>query len=295
MLDRGELKDWLSSSEILIELGIAVAAFWIFLVHSATYSNPFVNLVLFKDPNFSSGNVLMFLVSVVIYASTALLPTLLQVVLNYPVVSAGVLMTPRGFGTVFSMLLVGKLTNKFDARLLMLIGFLVSAYSFYYPSTWSMDVSWFPIAAAGVGQGLGMGLVFVPLSLVTFGTLPQVYRNEATALFSLVRNVGGSIGISVAENYLSRTTQSMHQILGALATPFNKALQMPSVSRIWNLDTTQGLAALNGEVTQQAAMIAYLHCFALMGALCVIMIPFLLIMRSVRQGGGGGAAHAAMD
>jgi DHA2 family multidrug resistance protein len=295
MLDRGGLKDWFSSNEILIELGIALAAFWVFLVHSATSANPFVTLGLFKDRNFSSGNVLMFLVSLVIYSSTALLPTLLQVVLNYPVVSAGVLMTPRGFGTVFSMLLVGKLTNRFDARLLMLIGFLISAYSFWIPSGWSLDVDWLPITLAGVGQGIGMGLVFVPLSLVTFGTLPQSNRNEATALFSLIRNVGGSIGISLAENYLARTTQVTHEAIASTVTPYNQSLWDPSIAAIWNLHTTQGLAAINAEVTQQASMIAYLHCFALMAAICVVMIPMLLIMRHVRQQPGRGAAHAAMD
>ena len=295
MLDRGELKDWFSSNEILIELGIALAAFWVFLVHSATSANPFVTLGLFKDRNFSSGNVLMFLVSLVIYSSTALLPTLLQVVLNYPVVSAGVLMTPRGFGTVFSMLLVGKLTNRFDARLLMLIGFLISAYFFWIPSGWSLDVDWLPITLAGVGQGIGMGLVFVPLSLVTFGTLPQSHRNEATALFSLIRNVGGSIGISLAENYLARTTQVTHEAIASTVTPYNQSLWDPSIAAIWNLHTTQGLAALNMEVTHQASMIAYLQCFALMAAVCIVMIPMLLIMRHVRQKPGQGAAHAAMD
>jgi MFS transporter, DHA2 family, multidrug resistance protein len=295
MLDRGELKDWFSSNEILIELGIALAAFWVFLVHSATSANPFVTLGLFKDRNFSSGNVLMFLVSLVIYSSTALLPTLLQVVLNYPVVSAGVLMTPRGFGTVFSMLLVGKLTNRFDARLLMLIGFLISAYSFWIPSGWSLDVDWLPITLAGVGQGVGMGLVFVPLSLVTFGTLPQSNRNEATALFSLIRNVGGSIGISLAESYLARTSQATHEAIASTVTPYNQSLWDPSIAAIWNLHTTQGLAAINAEVTQQASMIAYLQCFALMAAICVVMIPMLLIMRHVRQQPGRGAAHAAMD
>jgi MFS transporter, DHA2 family, multidrug resistance protein len=295
MLDRGGLKDWFSSNEILIELGIALAAFWVFLVHCATSANPFVTLGLFKDRNFSSGNVLMFLVSLVIYSSTALLPTLLQVVLNYPVVSAGVLMTPRGFGTVFSMLLVGKLTNRFDARLLMLIGFLISAYSFWIPSGWSLDVDWLPITLAGVGQGIGMGLVFVPLSLVTFGTLPQSHRNEATALFSLIRNVGGSIGISLAESYLARTSQATHEAIASTVTPYNQSLWDPSIAAIWNLHTTQGLAAINAEVTQQASMIAYLHCFALMAAICVVMIPMLLIMRHVRQQPGRGAAHAAMD
>jgi MFS transporter, DHA2 family, multidrug resistance protein len=295
MLDRGGLKDWFSSNEILIELGIALAAFWVFLVHCATSANPFVTLGLFKDRNFSSGNVLMFLVSLVIYSSTALLPTLLQVVLNYPVVSAGVLMTPRGFGTVFSMLLVGKLTNRFDARLLMLIGFLISAYSFWIPSGWSLDVDWLPITLAGIGQGIGMGLVFVPLSLVTFGTLPQSHRNEATALFSLIRNVGGSIGISLAESYLARTSQATHEAIASTVTPYNQSLWDPSIAAIWNLHTTQGLAAINAEVTQQASMIAYLHCFALMAAICVVMIPMLLIMRHVRQQPGRGAAHAAMD
>ena len=295
LLDRGEYKDWLASNEIRIELGIALAAFWVFLVHSATSSNPFVNLVLFKDRNFSSGNVLMFLVSVVILASTALLPTLLQVVLNYPVVTAGVLMTPRGFGTVVSMLLVGKLTERFDGRLLMLLGFIISAYSFWLPSGWTIDMGWQPIAIAGFGQGLGMGMIFVPLSLVTFGTLPMAHRNEATALFSLVRNVGGSIGISLAENYLARSIQASHQAIGAHVTPYNQALWDPHIAAIWNLHTTQGLAALNMEVTQQASMIAYLQCFSLMAAICVVMIPMLLIMRHVRQAPGRGAAHAAAE
>jgi DHA2 family multidrug resistance protein len=294
MLDRGEYKDWLAANEIRIELGIALAAFWVFLVHSATTSNPFVNLVLFKDRNFSSGNVLMFLVSVVILASTALLPTLLQVVLNYPVVTAGVLMTPRGFGTVVSMLLVGKLTSRFDGRLLMLIGFLISAYSFWIPHGWNIDMGWQPIAMAGFGQGLGLGMIFVPLSLVTFGTLPMAHRNEATALFSLVRNVGGSIGISLAENYLARSTQASHQAIAANVTPFNQSLWNPSVSAMWNIHTTQGLAAINAEVTQQASMIAYLQCFTLMAAICIVMIPMLLIMRHVKQAPGRGAA-AAMD
>jgi DHA2 family multidrug resistance protein len=296
LIDRGEYKDWLASNEIRIELGIALAAFWVFLVHSATSSNPFVNLVLFKDRNFSSGNVLMFLVSVVILASTALLPTLLQVVLNYPVVTAGVLMTPRGFGTVISMLLVGKLSERFDGRLLMLLGFIISAYSFWIPSGWTLDMGWQPIAIAGFGQGLGMGMIFVPLSLVTFGTLPMAHRNEATALFSLVRNVGGSIGISLAETYLARATQASHQAIATHVTPYNQSLWDPHIAAIWNLHTTQGLAALNMEVTQQASMIAYLQCFSLMAAICVVMIPMLLIMRHVRQAPGrGGAAHAAAE
>jgi DHA2 family multidrug resistance protein len=295
MLDRGEHKDWLSANEIRIELGLAIAAFWVFLVHSATSSNPFVNLKLFRDRNFSSGNIVMFLVSIVILASTALLPTLLQVVLNYPVVSAGFLMTPRGLGTVIAMLVVGRLTNRVDARLLMLCGFLLSAYSFWLPGGWAIDMGWWPVAVAGFGQGVGLGLIFVPLSLSTFGTLAPQFRNEATALFSLVRNVGGSIGISIAENYLTRSTQANHQAIASQVTPFNQALRDPAVSAFWNIHTTQGLSALNQEVTQQASMIAYLDCFMLMAIICAVMIPLLLIMRRIRPAAQGGGAHAVAE
>jgi MFS transporter, DHA2 family, multidrug resistance protein len=293
MLDRGEYKDWLASTEIRIELGVAIAAFWVFLVHSATWLHPFVNLVLFKDRNFASGNIIMFLVSVVILASTALLPTMLQLVLNYPVVTAGFLMTPRGIGTVLSMLLVGKISNRIDTRFLMLAGFIVSAYCFWLPAGWSIQMGWQPIAIAGFGQGFGLGLIFVPLSLTTFGTLAAQYRSEATALFSLVRNVGGSIGISIAENYLARSTQVDHQAIAAQVTPFNDALRAPGVSAFWNLHSTAGLSALNFEITQQATMMAYLNCFILMAVICAAMIPLLLIMRQVKPTGGAAAQASA--
>jgi DHA2 family multidrug resistance protein len=295
MLDRGEDKNWFSSNEIRIELGLAIATFWIFLVHSATAVNSFVNLTLFKDRNFSSGNLIMFLVSIVILASTALLPTLLQVVLNYPVVTAGFLMTPRGFGTVLAMLVVGKLTSRVDPRWLMLVGFLLSAYSFWLPGSWAIQMGWQPVAYAGFGQGVGLGLIFVPLSLSTFGTLAPQFRNEATALFSLVRNIGGSIGISIAENYLARTTQTNHQAIAAQVTPFNQALRDPAVSSMWNIHTVQGLSALNQEVTQQASMIAYLNCFMLMAIICAMMIPLLLIMRRIRVAPAAAGAHAVAE
>jgi MFS transporter, DHA2 family, multidrug resistance protein len=294
MLDRGEYKDWLASTEIRIELGVAIACFWVFLVHSATWVHPFVNLELFKDRNFASGNIIMFLVSVVILASTALLPTLLQVVLNYPVVTAGFLMTPRGFGTVLAMLIVGRLTSKVDSRLLMLGGFVLSAYAFWMPGGWAIDMDWRPVATAGFFQGFGLGLIFVPLSLSAFGTLPAQYRSEATALFSLVRNIGGSIGISIAENYLSRSSQANHQAIAAQVTPFNQALRDPAVSSFWDIHSTLGLSAINREVTEQATMMAYLDCFMLMAIICAAMIPLLLIMRR-SQAAPGAAAHASAE
>ena len=133
------------------------------------------------------------------------------------------------------------------------------------------------------------------MSLATFGTLPTQYRSEATALFSLVRNVGGSIGISIAETYLARATQASHQAIAAHVTPYNEALRDPAVASFWNLHSTTGLSALNLEVTQQATMIAYLDCFMLMAVICAMMIPLLLIMRQARPAGGARPAHAAAE
>ncbi len=292
MLDRGEHKDWFASNEIRIEFGIAIAAFWVFLVHSATTRQPFVNLKLFADRNFLAGNIMMFLVSVVIFSSTALLPVLLQTVMNYPVVTAGWLMTPRGVGTVASMLIAGRLTNKVDVRLLMAIGFMCTAFSFWLPSGWTIAMGSGPVMIAGFGQGFGMGLMFVPLSLAAFGTLAPAYRNEATALFSLVRNVGGSIGISIAENLLAHSTQASHQAIGSAVTPYNHALLDPLVQQFWNIHTTVGLGALDIEVNRQAAMAAYLSCFTTMAVISLCMLPLLLMMKRIYPGQAAGAPHA---
>jgi MFS transporter, DHA2 family, multidrug resistance protein len=292
MLDRGELKDWFGSTEIKIELGLAIAGFWVFLVHAATSKNSFINLRIFKDWNFSAGQILMFLIAMVLYASTALLPTLLQELYNYPVETAGWLMTPRGIGTMGSMMIVGRLTNKVDVRILMVVGFAIGAYGFWLPTQWSLEMGWQPVVWAGIFQGIGMGLLFVPLSLSCFGTLAPHLRNEGTAIYSLVRNIGGSIGISVAEAYLANSIQANHQTLAAHASPYNSALQAPGVASIWNLHSTAGLGALNFEVTRQATMIAYLNDFMMMALITVCAMPLLLLLRRIdpRRGRGGPAA-----
>ncbi len=291
MLDRGELKDWLNSTEIRIELALAITGFWVFIVHAATSKNPFINLGIFKDRNFAAGQVLMFLIGVVLYGSTALLPTMLQNLYNYPVVTAGWLMTPRGIGTMLSMLMVGRLTNIVDVRFLMLLGFCVTGYSFWVPTHWTLDMGWSPFVWAGVGQGIGMGLLFVPLSLACFGTLAPKYRNEATAIYSLVRNVAGSIGISIFEAYLDRSIQGNHQTLAAQVTPFNEALREPAASAMWDIHSTLGLSALNFELTRQATIIAYLDNFMLMAIVSLAAIPLLLLLKHIdpRRGRGGAA------
>ncbi len=293
MLDRGQQKDWFGSREIWIELGLTMAGFWVFIVHAATAAHPFVRLALFKDRNFVAGSVLMFIVGILLYATIALLPTMLQDLMNYPVVTTGNTLAPRGIGTLFAMLFVGRLSGKVDFRLLLLFGFGLTAYSLWQMSAYSPEMDVWPIITASIVQGFGLGFVWVPLSTVTFATLAPALRTEASAFYSLVRNGGGSIGIAVAETVLARSVQANHAVLAQYATPYNDMLKLPNVQSLWNLHSTAGLAALNAEINRQAAMIAYLQDFKMLMVITLAMIPLLLLLRE--PGRGATAAPVAMD
>jgi len=293
MLDRGETNDWFGATETWIELGLAIAGLWVFLVHAATAEHPFVSLALFKDRNFIAGSVLMFLIGILLYGTLALLPPMLQDLMNYPVVTTGLVLGPRGIGTLVAMGVVGRLTGKVDARLLLGVGFSVTAYSLWRMTGYSLYMDMWPIITITVLQGFGLGLVWVPLSAVSFFTLPAHLRTEGSAFSSLTRNIGGSIGIAVGENLLVRNIQINHSSIVQNATPFNPMMQLPSVHHAWNMDTLQGLSALNAEITRQASMIAYLDVFKFLMILTIALIPLLLLLRDTR--GDSAAPAAALD
>jgi DHA2 family multidrug resistance protein len=278
MLDRGEQKDWFGSTEIWIEFGVTVCALWVFLVHFATSENPFVSPSLFKDRNFVAGVILMFIMGILLYGTMALSPTLLQQLMNYPVITTGLILAPRGVGTVAAMLVVGKLSGKVDVRLVLLFGLLVMAGSLYAMEGFSLDMGMSLVLITGIGQGLGMGFLFVPLSTAAFATLPPHLRTEGTSFFSLLRNLGGSFGISIVENVLVRSIQANHASLAQHVTPYNPMLRLPNVARLWDIGTTRGLAALDAEVNRQAAMISYIDDFKLMMIVTLLMIPFLPLL-----------------
>jgi MFS transporter, DHA2 family, multidrug resistance protein len=292
MLDRGETNDWFGATETWVELGLSIAGIWVFLVHAATAEHPFVSLALFRDRNFVAGSVLMFLIGILLYGTLALLPPLLQDLMNYPVVTTGLVLGPRGIGTLVAMGVVGRLTGKIDARLILGVGFSVTAYSLWRMTGYSLDMDMWPVITITVLQGFGLGLVWVPLSAASFFTLPVQYRTEGSAFSSLVRNIGGSIGIAIGENVLVRNIQINHSTIAQDANPFNPMMQIPSVHRAWNMTTTPGLEALNGEVTRQASMIAYLDVFKLLMLITLALIPLLLLLRDTRGRGGGGPAPA---
>ena len=280
MLDRGQMLDWFSSPEIVIEAVVAATAFYVFLVHTFSTTSPFLNLALFKDRNFIAANIANFLIGVVLFASLALLPPLLQNQMGYPVGLTGLVSAPRGIGILAGSLIVGRLMKHVDARLLMAAGFVLVAYSRWQMTQFSLQMDTRPVIVAGVLQGLGLGLINVPLAVVGFSTLAAYLRNEGTTFANLLRNVGSSIGISVVSFLLTRNIQRLHASLGEHITPYNVTANPAALAAHVQTGSLQGLAGLDQMVTTQATMNAYIQDFQLMGLLTLAIIPFLLLIRS---------------
>jgi DHA2 family multidrug resistance protein len=293
MLDRGELKDWFSSTEIVIETAIAALALYLFIAHSATAERPFLDMSLFRDRNFVIGLVFIFIVGIILLATLALLPPMLQNLMDYPVLTTGLVLAPRGVGTMIAMLLVGRLMNRIDARLLIFVGLMLTALSLWEMTGFSLEIATSDLVRTGIVQGLGLGFLFVPLSTVTFATLPAHLRTEATALYSLMRNLGSSVGISIVVALLSQNTQINHATLAENVTPYNKLFRFPDLPSVWSLSNPSGLAALDAEVNRQAAMIAYLNDFKLMMIVALLAVPLLLAMRVNRNAAPNGGVAAA--
>jgi DHA2 family multidrug resistance protein len=261
---------------------------YLFVVHTATAERPFVTPALFRDRNFSTGLIFIFALGVILYSSLALQSPFLQTLMNYPVVTAGLVMAPRGVGTMLGMFVVGRLIGRIDTRLLLVVGFSLTGWSLWVMTGFNTNVAESTLIWTGIVQGLGLGLLFVPLSTITFATLPAALRNEATGLFSLLRNLGGSIGISFIGALLTRNTQLNHAEIAAAVTPFNPQIQSAPVMHFWNPFTAAGQAALNDEVTRQASVIAYIDDYKLLMLISLLSIPMVLLLRKPQAGAGSG-------
>jgi len=279
MLDRGETLNWFHSPEIITECILLVLGFYLFVSHIFTYRQPFIEPAIFKDRNFSVGMIFMFIVGIILLATMALLPPFLQNLMGYPVLDVGLVMAPRGMGVMVAMMFVGKLSGKVDPRYQILFGLLLTAFSLWEMTLFTTDITSWDIIRTSVVQGVGLGFIFVPLSTVAFSTLDARYRNEGTALFSLTRNIGSSIGISVVMAELQQNIQRNHAAFADYITPYNQALMKVGESGHWNIHTTQGLMAINNEVQRQAATLAYLQDFQLMMWVTLAALPLLLLMR----------------
>ncbi len=293
-LDRGEELDWLGSGEIIIETIIAASAFYLFLVHTFTAREPFVRPSLFRDRNFTAGVIFVAIIGLTYYASLALQPPYLQDLMNYPIVTAGLVLGPRGIGTMAAMLVVGKLIGRTDTRVLLGTGLGLTAWSFHAMTSWTPDISQMTIIVVGVIQGIGLGFIFVPLSAAALSTLSSAQRAEGAGLFNLSRNLGSSIGISVVKSLLTRNTQINHADIAQHVTAVNRIFADPSIERFWDPFTAVGRAALDAIITQQAQIIAYIDDYKLLMIATLVVIPLLVVFTTAPE--GDAADHSmAMD
>jgi DHA2 family multidrug resistance protein len=288
MLDRGQQKDWFGSTEIVVEAVLAGLFFYFLVVHTATTRRrPFIDPILLRDRNFMAACVLIFVVGVVLFATLALLPPLMQDLLGYPVVLSGLLLAPRGLGSMVAMMIIGRIINRVDARVLVGCGFLIAAIAQWQMAGFSLSVGPRDILVSGIVQGIGVGLIWVPLTTLAFATLPPTMRADAAGLLSLIRNIGSSAGISVVGALLARNTQINHAQIGEHITGFNLH-QLPGM-------LMNNPALLNAEVTRQANMIGYLNDFHLMMIASLIAAPFVLLLRRPAFSSGGGEAAMLAD
>ena len=287
MLDRGQLLDWFSSSEICVEAALAAVAFYLFMTHTFTSRAPFVSPGMFRDRNFAIGSVAIFVIGIVLFATLALLPPLLQDLMGYPVTTTGWATAPRGVGTLIATIAVGRLISRVDARLLIGTGFALTAFSLWQSCGFSPLMDDRLVVWSGFMQGLGLGLTYVPLTTVCFATLAPHFRSGGTSMFNLLRNIGSSIGIAVVQALLTRNTQIMHAQLAEHITPYGGQLRSASP---YDFATSQGLAALNASVTRQAEMIAYNNDFKLLLVLTLAIFPLILLLRPARRVAGSAPA-----
>ncbi|GGE41339.1 EmrB/QacA family drug resistance transporter [Primorskyibacter flagellatus] len=277
MLDRGQSAGWFESVEIILYAGLMISGLWAFVIHCWGAKDPFVDLAMFRDRNFVMGLMFIFLIGMTLFSGLALLPPLLQKLMGYPVITTGLVMAPRGVGTMISMILVGRLVGRFDPRALVLCGLAMTAWSLHMMSGFETGMDSRLIILSGVLQGFGLGFVFVPLSTLTFATIATRFRGDATAMFSLVRNMGSGAGISIVTVVLARMSTVNHEELAATLTAQSGAVR----------DTVPGLlqgtplyaAVADALVSQQAAMLAYIDNFFLMLILTLATVPIVLFLR----------------
>lgn len=280
LLDRGTQLDWFASLETWIYAFLILSAAWVAVIHFATVRDPLFDRHLFTNVNFVVALLFMLVIGVVMFATMALLPPMLQGLFGYDVIDTGMVLMPRGVGVLISMQLSGLLMRRgVDARWMVTLGFLIGAWSLYQMAGWSLEVDRYHIVMSGLIQGLGIGLVFIPLNATAFATLPPQLRTDGSSLLNLTRSVGSSIGISVMMTLLSRNTQTSHADLAGHITPaITGMLDLSSLERFQQYGEA-GLGMLDLMVTRQAAMVAYIDDYWLMMWLSLAAVPMVLIMR----------------
>ena len=281
MLDRGSIKGWFESNEIILETLVSTISFYLFIMHTLTKKNTFLNLELFKDRNFTIAVALIFIVGVSLFATLALIPSMLQNQLNYPVVTTGAVTAAQGTGTMMAMLMVGHIIKRIDARYVIVTGILLVALSLWQMSHYSLVMSTETLIFPGILQGFGVGLSYIPLGAVAFSNLSSTLHDEGTAFFNLMRNLGSSLGISMVMACLTHNTQAAHSSLSQHITAYDTSDNLAYLANHVTTTTAQGLASLNALITNQATMIAYADDFYLIMLITLSVVPLIFFLRKI--------------
>jgi DHA2 family multidrug resistance protein len=294
MLDRGPGQDWFNSPEICGEALLSAMGLWVFVAHSLTARRAFFNPRLFQDRNLVAATSFGFFTGIMVFSSLAILPLLMQSLLGYPALTAGSISVSRGVGMILVMPVIGRLTRMFDNRLLLLAGLGLTALAMWQMSHFDLSMGVRPLVVSGFIQGAGTGLFLVPLTTSAFATIGNALRPEATSIFNLVRNFGASIGISITQALAVYNTQVMHASLAARVIPSDETVRA-GLTGAFDPDTASGLLALNGELTRQATMVAYVDDFRLLLVLTLACSPLVILLRQAKTRDISSALADAAD
>jgi DHA2 family multidrug resistance protein len=300
VLDKGQEADWFASRSILILSIVSAVTLLVLLYHEWTTDHPIIDLRVFKERSYATGVFLMTMLGFVLYGSLVLLPIMLQTVLGYPAVAAGIAMAPRGIGSLVMMPIVGMLTSKVDVRKLLAIGFTVAGVTLIWLGQLNLQAGYWDIFWPQLLQGTGLALTFVPLTTVSMQAIPPERMGNATSLFNLMRNIGGSVGIAVTGTLLVRQRQTVAAVLGQRITaydPESQAMlaQLKAAFMARGVDAVtageRANGALHGILIQQASMVSFVWLFQLLGIIFLLLLPLILIMRRPKGRVSPAAAH----
>lgn len=284
MMDRGQRLDWFESPEIVLCAVVGAVGFWIFAIHCLTARQPFLNPRLLLDRNFTVGTLIAFFMGMLSYVSLALFPSLLHDLRDYPDSAIGLLLAGRGVGNWFAFLVIVPF-SRVSAKGAVACGLLAQAASAWGMAQLSINLNGPDVFLLNMVQGFGFGLAYTPMTVLTFATLPRDQLTEGTAVFTLVRNFGSSIFVSITVLMLVRSTATNYARLTEFIMPYNKALTYPGLPDAWNLETLTGLTRLSREILRQAAMLGYINGFYLMAMVAAAALPLVLLLRTMPRDG----------
>jgi DHA2 family multidrug resistance protein len=305
MLDKGQEEDWFGSRFIVTLVVIAAVGLGVFILNEFLRDHPIVELRVFRERTYAIGVFLMTVLGFVIYGSTVLVPIFLQTLLGYSSFNAGIAMLPRGLGSFIAMPLVGMLMSKIEPRKLLGAGLLLCAGGLWYLSQINLNAGYWNIFLPQLIQGFSLGFVFVPLTTITHDAISKRAMGNATSIFNVMRNIGGSVGIAVVTTIVARSTQANINVLGANVTPYSSTAQQMARQATGLFASgggtpgpvgaggaaSQAYATLFGMVARHAAMLANIHAFRLLAIIFLVVTPLVLLMRRPSHHGGGVAMH----